>query len=82
MTRGDHMRRARRRAGLSQRALSKMSGIHQQTINSLENGYVQGTISTIETLADAIGISVDEYIGHVVTKSEIPDSLKRYFGEE
>jgi transcriptional regulator with XRE-family HTH domain len=70
MTRGDYMRQARLRAGFSQRALSKISGIHQQTINSLENGYVQGTISTIETLADAIGISVDEYIGHVVTKSD------------
>lgn len=70
MTRGDYMRQARLRAGLSQRALSKISGIHQQTINSLENGYVQGNISTIEILADAIGISVDEYIGHVVTKSD------------
>ena len=87
MTRGDHMKQARVSAGLTQRALSKISGIHQQTINALENGYVQGTISTIETLADAIGISVDEYIGHVVTKSDnpkkkkdIPEDLKRYFG--
>jgi transcriptional regulator with XRE-family HTH domain len=77
------MKQARLRAGLTQRALSKISGIHQQTINALENGYVQGTISTIETLADAIGISVDEYIGHVVTKSDAPDipkDLKHYFG--
>ena len=83
MTRGDHMKQARLKAGLTQRALSKISGIHQQTINALENSYVQGTISTIETLADAIGISVDEYIGHVVTKSNTPDipkDLKRYFG--
>ncbi len=79
MTRGDYMRQARLRAGLSQRALSKISGIHQQTINSLENGYVQGNINTIEILADAIGISVDEYIGHVVTKSDSTD-LERYFG--
>lgn len=87
MTRGEYMKQARLRAGLTQRSLSKISGIHQQTINALENGYVQGSISTIETLADAIGISVDEYIGHVVTKSDInkkkkdiPEDLKRYFG--
>ena len=84
MTRGDHMKQARVSAGLTQRALSKLSGIHQQTINSLENGYVQGNISTIEMLADAIGISVDEYIGHVVTapknKKPLPYDLKRYFG--
>ena len=81
MTRGEHMRRARQRAGLTQRSLSKISGVHQQTINALENAYTQGNISTIETLADALGISVDEYIGHVVIKSDIPENLKRYFAE-
>ena len=87
MTRGEYMRRARQRAGLTQRSLSKISGVAQQTINALENGYTQGTIRTIETLADALGISVDEYIGHVVIKSDInkkkkdiPEDVKRYFG--
>ena len=65
-TRGAAMKRARQRAGLTQRALAKMSGVHQQTINGLENGYVQGTIKVIEVLADALGISVDEYIGHEI----------------
>ena len=79
MTRGDYMRQARQRAGLSQRALSKLSGIHLHTINALENGHVQGTVKTIEELSDALGISVDEYIGHVVTKP--PDNnLERFFG--
>jgi DNA-binding XRE family transcriptional regulator len=78
-TRGAAMKRARQRAGLTQRALAKISGVHQQTINGLENGYVQGTIKVIEVLADALGISVDEYIGHVVTKSDGTD-LERYFG--
>ena len=80
MTRGDYMRQARQRAGLTLSALSKLSGVHQNTINAIETGRTQGTINTIEELADAIGISVDEYIGHVVTRSDIPDELKRYYG--
>ena len=79
MTRGEHMRQARQRAGLTQSALSKLSGVHQNTIIAIENGHVQGTIKTIEELSDALGISVDEYIGHVVTKP--PDNnLERFFG--
>jgi transcriptional regulator with XRE-family HTH domain len=80
MTRGEHMKQARKRAGFSQRDLSKASGIHQQTINSLENGYVQGNISTIEMLADALGISIDEYVGHKVAEKKHKDPLLDYFG--
>jgi transcriptional regulator with XRE-family HTH domain len=35
---GDSIREARRRAGLSQRALAERCGIHQSVISRLENG--------------------------------------------
>ena len=71
MTRGEYMRRARDRAGLSGAQLSEMSGVPLQTIRALERSYSRaGRIDTLELLADVLGISVDEYVGHkVVTRT-------------
>jgi len=64
MTRGEHMREARLRAGLSLRDLEKISGVQFGTIGRLETGRNNGSIVTVELLADALGITIDEYIGH------------------
>lgn len=70
MTRWEYMRKARLNAGLSIVRLAEISGIAQTTISSLERKSLRGGwIDTIETLADALGLSIDEYVGHkVVTK--------------
>ena len=69
MTRGEIMRRWRERAGLSQCELAKLSGISQVTISALEKGRNSGgNLDTIELLADALGLSIDEYVGHEVIK--------------
>ena len=70
MTRGEYMRKARMGAGLSIVRLAEISGIAQTTISSLERKSLRGGwIDTIEILADALGLSIDEYVGHkVVTK--------------
>ena len=60
------MRSAREKAGYSLRALEKVSGVQFGTIGRLEQGRNNGNIATIELLADALGISIDEYIGHEV----------------
>lgn len=64
MTRGQHMRACREAAGLSLRELAEMTGVTFTTIHRLEMGYHEGNIVTIEILADALGVSIDEYIGH------------------
>lgn len=67
MTRGEYMRHARNRAGMSIRQLSMLSGVPTGTISLLENNTSRsGRIDTLELLADALGISIDEYIGHKV----------------
>ena len=50
--------------------LAEISGIAQTTISLLERKSLRGGwIDTIEILADALGLSIDEYVGHkVVTK--------------
>ena len=69
MTRGEIMRMHRERAGLSQCELAKLSGISQVTISALEIGRNSGgNLDTIELLADALGLSIDEYVGHKVVK--------------
>lgn len=75
MTRGDYMRSARVSAGLTIVQLSKISGVPCATIGMLERSVNRsGTLATIELLADALGLSIDEYVGHKVNKNE--DKLK------
>lgn len=69
MTQGEYMRKARKRARLSLVQLSKISGIPDTTIGALERDVNRsGTIATIELLADALGLSIDEYVGHKVRR--------------
>lgn len=69
MTRGQTMRKWREKRGLSQLELAMLSGISQVTISALEVGRNSGgNLDTIELLADALGLSIDEYVGHEVIK--------------
>lgn len=63
MTRGEHMKEARRNAGLTIRELSAKSYISGTTISRLERSERLGAFETVELLADALGISIDEYVG-------------------
>lgn len=65
MTRGEYMRKARLNAGMSIKQLSEASGVARRTIGELERGISRGGwLITIELLADALGLSIDEYVGH------------------
>lgn len=65
MTRGEYMRRARRNAELTIKQLAALSGVSANAIGGLERGKrISGQYMTIEVLADALGLSVDEYTGH------------------
>lgn len=63
------MRMWREKRGLTQPELARLSGISQVTISALEIGRNSGgNLDTIELLADALGLSIDEYVGHEVIK--------------
>lgn len=65
MTRGEYMRRARRNAEFTIKQLAALSGVSANAIGGLERGKrISGQYMTIEVLADALGLSVDEYTGH------------------
>lgn len=75
MTIGESMRAARKKAGLTQKQLAEKSGITQPTISVIEQGkYCPRLLTTID-MADALGITVDEYIGHSVKKEPAPKTV-------
>lgn len=49
------LRRARRDAGLSQRALGNLAGIHQSAIARIETGRVEPSVPTLDALLRACG---------------------------
>lgn len=71
MTRGEHMRRARMDAGLTLRQLDALSGITYSMISRYERDVYPSRISlaNVEILADALGLTIDEYIGHERVKN-------------
>lgn len=71
LSRADAMREARLNAGLTLRELGKLSGVEFGTIGRLEQGRNNGSITTIEILADALGLSIDEYTGHEVLNESV-----------
>ncbi len=68
MTVGEAMRAARNKAGLMIKELSEISGVSKGLISCYERDLTRPIIDNVEILADALGISIDEYIGHEVRK--------------
>ncbi len=65
---GEALKDQRKNAGLSQKELSKATGIPQQTISWSETNQGIPSIDFCVQLADFYGISVDELIGHEISK--------------
>ena len=57
---GEELRRLRRARALSQRDLSRMTGVAYDTISRLETGKQQAQPKTIRTLADTLGVEPHE----------------------
>lgn len=64
MTIGEAAKEARLRKGFSIQELSEKSGVTLNSIYRLENDKNTPLLSTVELLADALGMSIDEYVGH------------------
>lgn len=65
---GEHMRKAREAADLTIMQLAEMAGITWHCLWMLEVGRNKPRVETAILLADALGIGIDEYIGHVPKK--------------
>jgi transcriptional regulator with XRE-family HTH domain len=58
---GHHVRRLRRRAGLTTRALGRKTGFSASFISQLENGRVSPSIGSMQKVAAALGVSLGEF---------------------
>ena len=66
MTIGEYMRQAREDIGLTRPQLAKLSGVSENAIGLYERGEALPGILALVKLADAMEISIDDYIGHEV----------------
>ena len=60
------MRAEREAAGYTQRDLAYASGVGRSLLGGYETGKVKPTIYNLIALADVLGITIDEYVGHRV----------------
>ena len=61
---GEHLRRLRMTAGLSQEALAERAGLSRNGISDLERGFhPTPRLETVRLLADGLGLSDDDRAG-------------------
>ncbi|MFC8503046.1 helix-turn-helix domain-containing protein [Pedococcus sp. NPDC057267] len=65
---GPRLREARTRAGLSLRAAARELGVSPSFVSQMENGKSQPSVATLYSLAQLLGVSVDELFA-----AETPD---------
>lgn len=64
LTIGQAMRDARIKAGLKQKELANLAGVHHNTLGSYEQDYGGSpSLFNVIDLADALGLTLDEYVG-------------------
>lgn len=66
ITVADFIRYNREYAGYTLEALSEASGIEISTLSGWENGRHGPTLAAAVAVADALHISLDEYVGHKI----------------
>jgi transcriptional regulator with XRE-family HTH domain len=64
----------RARAGLSQVALSKRAGVSRDTLSRIERGEADPTLSVLEKLATALGVTVPDLFVHGVGDDDPDDN--------
>ncbi len=62
---------------LTQVDLAEKTGIHQQTISRYERGIVMPQVDSAKSIADALGVTVDELIIIKDAKESIAEDLKK-----
>lgn len=67
-TRGAAMMRARVKAGMSRDDLAEISGVSLSAISNWERDKNAPSVDVLELVADTLGISIDEYVGHKVRR--------------
>lgn len=60
---GENLKKLRLKKKLSQGDLSKKLTVDRAYISNIENGRMNPTLSTLQKIAEALGVSVKELVG-------------------
>lgn len=86
MTVSEKIQEARSKAGLTQQQLADKLGVSQQYIGNYESGKRYPKIQTLQKIADALGVSVTEFLGGelltTVPTCELVEELEKRAGVE
>lgn len=69
------MRMCRRAKNYSLKKLEKLSGVNANTINLWENDWRAPNVSNAICVADALGVTIDEYVRGTKTLSAEPEKI-------
>lgn len=70
---GKRLQQARQAAGLTQQQLCSETGLSYSTLAKIERGAIKApSIFTIESIADVLGVTLDELVGRQVTGQSVP----------
>jgi transcriptional regulator with XRE-family HTH domain len=68
---GPRLKELREAHGISMRALGQRSGLSANALSMIERGRASPSVSTLNKLAEALGISITEFFGPVATKQHV-----------
>lgn len=72
---GQRLQEARQHAGLTQQQLCASAGLSYSTLAKIERGAIKSpSIFTIQSIADTLGLGLDELLGHATTSAKHTDS--------
>lgn len=75
---GKRLQEARQKAGLTQQQLCNQSGLSYSTLAKIERGAIKApSIFTIESIADVIGVSLDELVGHSAGSAKVQKKVSK-----
>ncbi|CCQ98652.1 putative transcription factor, MBF1 like protein [[Clostridium] ultunense Esp] len=70
---GERIRKYRKERGLSQEELAYMANLHTSYIGQLERGEKNATLESIEKVANALGITLEQLFRSIKTDSNSKD---------
>ena len=71
---GDNIKSLRMKAGLTQKDLAEKLFVTSQAVSRWENGDVEPSISTLQSLSDIFNVSIDEIIGRELKEKKQPEN--------
>jgi transcriptional regulator with XRE-family HTH domain len=77
---GSRLKELRKTKGLTQVSLSQLSGISRRAIAHYETQVIKPPVDKLNTLADVLGVSVDELLGKAKSKKTkvVPFKIMKY----